>query len=76
MPISRCHMQRSSLGLILSSSHNLGGVSLLPLGQRLDGLCQVLLLSSSSKIDEIINLVFCEFGRHLEGLCFGGVFLH
>lgn len=73
MTVSCSHVQACRLvGSILSSRNNLSRAGVLALSQGLDGLCQVLLLSGSRKVNEIIDLFFCEFGGHDDAL--GDVF--
>jgi hypothetical protein len=52
------------VGSILGGRNNLSRAGVFSLSQSLDSLSQVLLLSCSGKVNEIIDLVFCEFGCH------------
>jgi hypothetical protein len=56
------------VGSILGSRNNLSRAGVFPLSKSLDTLGQIILLSGPGKINEIIDLVFCEFGCHDDAL--------
>lgn len=55
---------RRLVALILGSDEDFGHRHLLALSKLLEGLCQVIVLSRASKVNEIVNLVLGELWSH------------
>lgn len=70
MPVARGHVQTCGLGLVAGGEENLGRGEGGAGRDGGEGCGEVGVVAGAGGVEEVVDFVFCELGRHFGGLWF------